>query len=149
MSSSLYLKIAMLLGAVCVVLLFSLVYRLLELPANGQSIISLRSATGAVATAAAPAATPAATATSAPTPASTGITAVAVQFPNVHSAPATGAPVLGVLSRGTQVDVTGRSADTAWLQVRYPGVADGVGWVSTSLMTVNGSTASLPVVQSP
>ena len=147
MSSSLYLKVAMLLGAVGVVLLFSLVYHMLQPPTREPSAVTLQSTNGAGAVASAPAAAP--SATPAPTPASTGVTAVAAQFPNVHSAPATSAPVLGVLTRGTQVDVAGRTGDSAWLQIRYPSGPGGAGWVSTSLMTVSGSTASLPVVQAP
>lgn len=149
MSSSLYLKVAMVLGALGVGLLFLLVLHLLQPPAREPSAVTLQSTNGVAAVASAPSAPAAASATSAPTPASTGVTAVAAQFPNVHSGPATSAPVLGVLTRGTQVDVAGRSADSAWLQIRYPSGPSGAGWVSTSLMTVNGSTASLPVVQAP
>jgi uncharacterized protein YraI len=147
-SSSAYLKVAMLMGFVCVVVLFFLVYRLLELPARGQSTVSLQPAsTGA--TGANAASTPAATPSATAAPAGTGTSAVALQYPNVHSAPATSAPVLGVLSRGTQVDVVGKSSDGAWLQIRYPSGPSGVGWVSTSLMSVSESMASIPVAAAP
>src|SRR5205823_4670434 len=94
-----------------------------------------------VATTASPA-TPTATASS-------GIFAVANAYPNVHTAAGLSSPKVGVLSRGERAEVIGRTADSVWLEIRYPAAPNGVGWVSADLMTLATSGATIPVVTSP
>ena len=145
MSANGFIKVAMLASIVCVVVVFVSVYQLLDLPTARQTGVSLQSVQTGPGTVAAPnTVTPTATPT-----ADSGITAVAVAYPNVHTSAALNSQVVGVLTRGAQVPVLGRSADSAWIEVRYPAAPSGAGWVSTSLMTVTPGVASAPVVQSP
>ena len=65
---------------------------------------------------------------------------------NVRAGPGTGYEVFGVLAQGAQVVVTGRSADSTWLLVSYPG---GAGWVFGELVSVSGDLAAVPVVAAP
>lgn len=147
LSANGYIKAAMVASLVSVVVVFLLVYRLLDLPAERQAGVSLQS----VQSGPNPVATPSvATPTATPTPpADTGITAVAVAAPNVHTAADVNSQKVGVLSRGDKVPVLGRSADSAWIEIRYAAAPNGAGWVSTSLMTVTPGVAGAPVVQSP
>jgi uncharacterized protein YraI len=149
LSASGYIKIAMLMSIVCIIVVFWLVLRLLQLPSERQNAVSLetvRNSANVSVNATTATASPAATATATP---STGISATAIQFPNVHTSPGTTSPIVGNLHSGDEVPVLGRTADSAWLQIRYASAPNGSGWVSTSLMTVSTPTASVPVIQSP
>ena len=85
----------------------------------------------------------------APPPAGAPI-ATAVDYVNVRTGPGTTYPVLGVASPRASAEVSGKSADGAWWQVKLPTqyVASGVGWVSASYV-VTSNTGSVPVVDSP
>jgi uncharacterized protein YraI len=63
---------------------------------------------------------------------------------NVRSGPGTQYTVLGVLTFGDSVDITGQNADATWLRVNFNGQE---GWVSASVVEVNGEIASAPVVE--
>jgi uncharacterized protein YraI len=139
-----YIKVAMIMAVVCVAVIFWLVYRLLQLPAAGQSVVALQAAQSAATASVTPVI---ATATASPAP-STGITATANAYPNVHQSPGLSSPKVGVLQRGDTAEVIGRTPDSVWLEVRYPGASNGVGWVSADLMTL-ASGANVPVVSSP
>lgn len=89
---------------------------------------------------------PAAPVAPAPPPAGAPV-ATAVDYVNVRTGPGTTYPVLGIASPGASAEVSGKSADGAWWQVKIPTqyVASGFGWVSASyVVTVN--TDSVPVV---
>ena len=86
-----------------------------------------------------------------PTPPASGVPfAVATDYVNVRIGPGTTYPVLGVAEPGASAEVTGKSADGAWWQVKIPvqSVASGLAWVSASY-TVTTKTGSVPVVAAP
>lgn len=66
---------------------------------------------------------------------------------NVRSGPSTAFnPPIGSLAANTVVDLLGINPDGTWYKIRYYN-ADG--WISSTLMTVTGSTSSLPVDVGP
>lgn len=56
-------------------------------------------------------------------------------------------PSVGVLLRGQSVPALGRSADTDWLLIAYPGVPEGVAWVYGAWVSL--SPGELPIVTPP
>ena len=76
--------------------------------------------------------------------------ATAIEFVNVRTGPSTAFPVLGVAQPGSTAEVTGRSQDAQWWQVRIPTTVtpSGLGWVSASWVTTQ-NTNNVPVVTSP
>jgi uncharacterized protein YraI len=85
----------------------------------------------------------------APPPAG-GPVATAVDYVNIRTGPGTTYPVLGIASPGASAEVSGKSADGAWWQVKVPTqyVASGFGWVSASYV-ITSNTGSVPVVDAP
>ena len=75
---------------------------------------------------------------------------IAVDFVNVRSGPGTSYSVLVVAPPGSSSEVTGKSTDGAWWQVKISTKysADGLGWVSADWV-VTQNTASVPVVAAP
>ncbi len=73
------------------------------------------------------------------------ITGKAARNANVRSAPSTSGEILGGLVTGTPVTLVGRSAAGDWAAVEF---AEGRGWVSASLLRIEGDINSLPVVES-
>ena len=136
-------KFALLLGVVATILIFVLVLRLLNVNGSQNNSVALETVISgtqqAAGAPASPSASPAANA-------STQITAVANAFPNVHSSIGVTSPILGTLARGQSVPVIGRTADGAWIEIRY---ANGVGWVSADLMAVSPASATIPVATPP
>lgn len=65
---------------------------------------------------------------------------------NVRSGPSVDYPIVGVLVAGQRVPALGRSPGGDWVLVVYPGVAEGVAWVYSFLITLQGS---LPIVEPP
>jgi uncharacterized protein YraI len=57
--------------------------------------------------------------------------------------------VLGQLTAGETVRVTGRNADSSWWQIAYPSAADGKGWVFGQLVTPNATAPNVAVVDAP
>ena len=92
---------------------------------------------------------PAAPVAPAPPPAG-GSVATAVDYVNVRTGPGSTYPVLGIASPGASAEVSGKSADGAWWQVKVPAqyVASGFGWVSASYV-ITSNTDSVPVVDAP
>jgi uncharacterized protein YraI len=87
--------------------------------------------------------------TAPPPPPPAGVpVAVAVDFVNVRSGPGTSYTVLVVAPPGAAGEVTGKSADGAWWQVKISTTysADGYGWVSADWVYTQG-TDSVPVVE--
>ncbi|MBN2045151.1 MAG: SH3 domain-containing protein [Anaerolineales bacterium] len=67
---------------------------------------------------------------------------------NVRTGPGTDYDSIGVLIAGQVVPALGRSAGGSWIQIKYAGVASGVGWVYSPLVTlIEGG--DLPVVEPP
>jgi hypothetical protein len=86
-------------------------------------------------------------ATPSPTPAPSLACTVTVDLLRMRSAPRAGdEPTIAGLFIGTQLDASGRSADSGWIWVRIHG-QDQVGWVSAlpGLTSCNGNIAGLAV----
>lgn len=67
---------------------------------------------------------------------------------NVRGGPGTGYPVLGLLKAGQTAEITGRSADGRWWQIKFSGVAGERGWLSAQYVTAQ-NTGNVPLVQAP
>lgn len=65
---------------------------------------------------------------------------------NVRAGPGTMHPVIGVLRQGEAVQVTGRDAAGAWLEIRL--VDGSSGWVSRSLVRTNPQSDAIAVAES-
>ena len=147
MTASGYIKIAILMGCVCVMVVFWFVYRLLQLPTERPGAVALEpvqtigSQPGSQ--------TPVAAAATASPNAASGIFAIANQYPNVHTAADVSSRTVGVLSRGEQAEVLGRSADSLWYEIRYGNGANGLGWVWADYVTLTTPGATVPVASSP
>jgi len=76
--------------------------------------------------------------------------ATTTDYVNVRSGPGTNYPVLVVAPPATTGEVTGKSADGGWYQVKVPTQysSTGLGWVSASYV-VPQNTSSVPVVEAP
>ena len=75
-------------------------------------------------------------------------TAMAIDYVNVRSGPGTTYLIYGVASPGTTGEVSGKSADGAWWQVKISTqyAPDGLGWVSADWVITEG-TESTAVVE--
>lgn len=67
---------------------------------------------------------------------------------NVRSGPGTDYVSIGVMIAGEEAAAYGRSAGGSWIQVAYPGVESGVGWVYSPLVTILRG-GDLPVLEPP
>ena len=76
--------------------------------------------------------------------------ATAVEYVNVRTGPGTNYPVLGVAQPGASAEVSGKSADSAWWQVKIPTQysSSGFGWISASFV-ITQNTQNVPVVAAP
>ena len=67
---------------------------------------------------------------------------------NVRTGPGTEYNEIGVLIAGETVSAYGRNVAGTWIQIAYPGVEGGIGWVYSPLVTlISGS--DLPIVEPP
>jgi uncharacterized protein YraI len=85
-----------------------------------------------------------------PPPPAGAPTATAVDFVNVRSGPGTNYPVLVVAPPGASGEVSGKSSDGLWWQVKLSTQysSDGFGWVSADWV-ITQNTGSVPVVDAP
>lgn len=85
----------------------------------------------------------------APPPAGVPV-ATAIEYVNVRTGPGTNYTVLGVAAPGASAEVSGKSADGAWWQVKIPTKysTTGFGWVSASYVYTQ-NTENVPVVEAP
>jgi len=67
---------------------------------------------------------------------------------NVRSGPGTDYDITGVMIAGQTATAYGRSAGGSWIQVSYPGVPGGVGWVYSPLVTLLGG-GDIPILEQP
>jgi len=67
---------------------------------------------------------------------------------NVRSGPGTDYDSIGVMIAGQTAAALGRSVGGSWIMVKYPGVASGVGWVYSPLVTLLGG-GDIPIVEPP
>jgi hypothetical protein len=68
---------------------------------------------------------------------------------NVRSGPGTDYDKIGVLVAGQRVPALGRSPGGDWIQIVYPGVESGVGWVYAYNVTLETGPGTLSVVEPP
>jgi uncharacterized protein YraI len=68
---------------------------------------------------------------------------------NVRSGPGTDYDKIGVLVAGQRVPALGRSPGGDWIQIVYPGVEGGVGWVYAYNVTLETGPGILSVVEPP
>jgi hypothetical protein len=64
---------------------------------------------------------------------------------NVRSDPGNDFQVLGVLRRGTEVEIVGKSEDGEWFEIVYPADSDLRGWVLAESLEVEGDLGRLGV----
>ncbi|MCK6629742.1 MAG: PKD domain-containing protein [Anaerolineae bacterium] len=118
---------------------------------SAQTTLTLSGEVGSL-----PSATPTAavnpTATTSPTPSATPQPGAPLAFVvadlNVRGGPGTNYPVLGLLKAGQTAEITGRSADGGWWQIRFSGVAGERGWLSAPYVTAQNAD-NVPTVQAP
>lgn len=156
--------LAILLGMAATVIAFLVILTVLPRPGDGNPLDSLTGlsntisggnstpvASGAGATAAAlqtvaARATPGPSSTGTPTPKWVGVPRQGA--PNVRGAPSTNNNPIGTLAPGRQVEVIGKSADNAWLQIVWDN--NQKAWVAQDLMTITtGDATQIPVVRNP
>jgi hypothetical protein len=79
-----------------------------------------------------------------------GPAATAVDYVNLRSGPGTNYLIVGVASPGATAEVSGKSQDGLWWQVKVPVefYSAGVAWVSADWVTT-ANTESVPVVEAP
>jgi hypothetical protein len=73
--------------------------------------------------------------------------AVTAQILNIRKGPGTHYPVIGQLQQNDVVEITGKNADSSWLQIVYPTGTIGRGWIFASYAQLRGSPAAIPVVE--
>ncbi len=68
---------------------------------------------------------------------------------NVRAGPGVGDeyPIVGILEPGEKAPALGRSPGGDWIEITYPTVNGGVGWVYAYIVTVSGG--DLPIVEPP
>jgi hypothetical protein len=84
-------------------------------------------------------------------PPSSGVAqATALDYVNLRSGPGTNYLILGVASPGATGEVTGKSQDGGWWQVKVPvdKIPEGIAWVSADWVST-ANTASIPVIAAP
>ena len=67
---------------------------------------------------------------------------------NVRSGPGTNYSILGVLLAGQQAEITGRSADATWWQIKFSGSENGRGWISAAYASAE-NIGNVPIVAAP
>jgi uncharacterized protein YraI len=72
-------------------------------------------------------------------------TAVVQQQINVRSGPGTSFNSLGTLNPKDVVQLTGKDANSAWLQIEFPNGPDGKGWINAAFVQARG-VENLPIV---
>jgi uncharacterized protein YraI len=66
---------------------------------------------------------------------------------NVRAGPSQDYPIVGLLEPGEKVPALGRSVGGDWVEIVYPVVNGGVGWVYAYLVTISGG--ELPIIVPP
>jgi uncharacterized protein YraI len=74
-----------------------------------------------------------------------GNTAVVQQQINVRSGPGTGFNSLGTLNARDVVRLSGKDANSTWLQIEFPNGPDGKGWINAAFVQAKG-VENLPIV---
>ena len=77
--------------------------------------------------------------------ASSGSIATVQQQLNVRSGPGTGFNSLGTLNPRDVVRLTGKDANSTWLQIEFPSGPDGKGWINAAFVQAQG-VEGLPII---
>jgi uncharacterized protein YraI len=77
--------------------------------------------------------------------ANTGNMAVVQQQINIRSGPGTGFNSLGTLNQKDVVRLTGKDANSAWLQIEFHAGPDGKGWINAAFVRATG-VENLPII---
>lgn len=72
------------------------------------------------------------------TPFTAAATAEAINFANVRYGPGTDFPAIGTINRGEVYAVTRRHLTLNWIEIAFPQVAGGRGWIARDLVTISG-----------
>ena len=86
-----------------------------------------------------------------PPPPSGAATATALDYVNLRSGPGLNYPILGVAAPGATGEVSGKSQDAQWWQVKVPATSsslEGLAWVSASWVSTQNADG-VPVVPAP
>lgn len=67
---------------------------------------------------------------------------------NIRGGPGTNYPILGVLLNGQMAEITGRTADATWWQIKFTGTSDGRGWIAAAYASAV-NIGNVPVVTAP
>ena len=118
-------------------LVLAIIVLALIAPAAGLAVSAAETTTTASKAAIAAAATPA------PTPPTVMTGTVKSKTGNVHAGPGAGFQVVAAVKSGDKLNLTGRTSDSAWLQICC--YKNAPAWISASLVTPSGKLATLPV----
>lgn len=77
---------------------------------------------------------------------STGVTGLVTAEINIRYGPGVDYPRIGVGRAGDVFDIVSRHTQFPWVQIRYPSAPNGVGWVATDLLTIDGNLLNLPSI---
>jgi hypothetical protein len=75
-----------------------------------------------------------------------GVIGIATNDINIRYGPGVEYPRVGVGHAGDQFEILARHTQFPWLQIRFPGAPNDVGWVANELLEIQGSLASLPTI---
>jgi uncharacterized protein YraI len=71
--------------------------------------------------------------------------AIVQQQLNVRSGPGTGFNAIGTLNPQEVVNLTGKDANSAWLQIEFHAGQDGKGWINAAFVKANG-VENIPII---
>jgi uncharacterized protein YraI len=77
---------------------------------------------------------------------STGVTGLVTGEINIRYGPGVEYPRIGVGRAGDVYDITARHTQLPWVQIRYSGAPNGLGWVATDLLEIQGDIFSVPSI---
>lgn len=83
------------------------------------------------------------------TPEGLAVATVTTPSLRVRSLPSATGALIGALASGETYGVLSRSSDGAWLELAIPHLPQASGWVSASLVSVNGDITDTPISQVP
>ena len=74
-----------------------------------------------------------------------GLSGTATATINVRSGPGNDYSATGVLRKGADVSIVGKSDDGGWVEIQYPAHSNLHGWVMASSLEVHGDLAAAPI----
>jgi uncharacterized protein YraI len=80
-----------------------------------------------------------------PAGSSTSASATVIETVNVRSGPGTNYNAVGTVEAGSQVTLTAKDPNGAWLQIAFPAGPEGKGWINAAFLRAEG-VESLPII---